>query len=123
MPLAARIDDDHRCPDHPPAPVATGCSSVIIGGKRAARVGDRIACDAAISSGEATVIIGGAEAARIGDPSSHGGAIQRGCPSVIIGSNAQVSALRAAAEDGAPFCEPCARAAERAKKDAEREGG
>jgi hypothetical protein len=54
-------------------------------------------------------------AARMGDLTAHGGTIVIGCPTVIIGEVGmgapvgplapQVMALKAAAKNGAPFCE------------------
>jgi hypothetical protein len=62
-----------------------------------------------ISQGESTVIIGGKPAARLGDSTSHGGALVAGCPTVIIGSSAQAQTIIVAAQNGTPFCEECER--------------
>jgi uncharacterized Zn-binding protein involved in type VI secretion len=35
--------------------------------------------------GSTSVLIGGKPAARMGDPTAHGGSITLGCPTVIIG--------------------------------------
>ena len=125
MPPAARVTDMHTCPKVEPGPVphvggptSSGEPTVIIGGMRAARVGDSLICFGgppdSIAQGEATVIITGRQAARLGDGTSHGGMIVAGCPTVIIGSTAQAQTLFVAANDGTPFCEECARkAAER----------
>lgn len=95
MPLAARISDMHTCPmvnpgpvPHVGGPVATGCPTVLIGFKPAARVGDNCVCVGpidTISKGSSTVMIGGKPAARIGDMTVHGGVIVAGCATVIIG--------------------------------------
>jgi uncharacterized Zn-binding protein involved in type VI secretion len=39
----------------------------------------------AIASGSTTVVIGNKAAARVGDPTAHGGVITSGCPTVVIG--------------------------------------
>ena len=85
-----------------------GCTSVLINYIPAARQGDKALCvgpPTSISSGSSTVLIGNKQAARIGDPTTHGGKIVLGSFSVIIGSSGQGRALRAAAKDGSPFCE------------------
>jgi uncharacterized Zn-binding protein involved in type VI secretion len=64
-----------------------GCSTVMIGGQPAARVGDMLTCTGppdSIVAGSATVMIGGQAAARMGDSTAHGGSIVVGCPTVII---------------------------------------
>jgi uncharacterized Zn-binding protein involved in type VI secretion len=43
---------------HPPSPIASASTSVLIGGKGAARVGDLSGCGAPILMGCATVLIG-----------------------------------------------------------------
>ncbi|MCS3870502.1 putative Zn-binding protein involved in type VI secretion [Chryseobacterium ginsenosidimutans] len=43
----------------PPDTIASGSSSVMIGGKPAARMGDSTAHGGVIAAGEATVLIGG----------------------------------------------------------------
>jgi hypothetical protein len=68
-----------------------------------------------IAMGSPTVLIGSMMAARMGDLTAHGGTIVIGCPTVIIGEVGmgapvgplapQVMALKAAAKNGAPFCE------------------
>lgn len=94
MPPAARVSDWHACPrttgkvPHVGGPVATGCPTVIIGYKPAARIGDQCVCVGppdSIAQGSSTVIIGYKPAARLGDRTVHGGIIVGGCSSVIIG--------------------------------------
>jgi uncharacterized Zn-binding protein involved in type VI secretion len=95
MSMAARVGDMHVCPmvngtvPHVGGPVMpAGCSTVLIGGMPAARVGDMLVCTGppdSIIKGSATVMIGGMPAARMGDTTAHGGTIVIGCPTVIIG--------------------------------------
>ncbi len=90
-----------------------GEPTVRIGYLPAARVGDKATCVGpidTISRGESSVIIGGKDAARMFDSTTHGGKIVKGCFTVIIGSNNQVDTLRLAADDGTPFCEECQKA-------------
>ena len=123
---AARQDDKVKqlgphchAPIHPAAPVptpqphgaaelmiVTGCATVMIGGKPAARVTDMTApcmlpgCvpggPGMISMGSATVMIGSMPAARVGDMSMHASCVAPipmptgkiegpGCPTVLIG--------------------------------------
>jgi uncharacterized Zn-binding protein involved in type VI secretion len=112
MPPAARISDLHICvADKAPAPIATGASTVNIGYKPAARVGDKAACpaQAKIVSGASNVFIERAQAARLGDDTAPTGMVIIGFPTVFIGSTAEVDALMAAAKTGTPFldCETC----------------
>ncbi len=78
--------------------IITGCSTVLIGGKPAARVGDRHVCPMVdylvphvggpIVMGSSTVIIGGMPAARVTDIATCNGPpamISLGCPNVLIG--------------------------------------
>jgi uncharacterized Zn-binding protein involved in type VI secretion len=54
----------------------------------AATVGDMATCVGppdAIAMGSTTVMIGGKPAARMGDTTAHGGSIVMGCPTVMIG--------------------------------------
>ncbi len=63
-------------------------STVLIGGLPAAVVGDLCICAGppdSIIRGSSSVIIGGKAAARQGDPTSHGGEIVGGLPTVQIG--------------------------------------
>ena len=115
MPPAARITDNHTCPvpTHVGGPISTGCPTVIVGYKPAARVGDVALCAGppdAIAQGASNVLIGYQPAARLGDSTVHGGVIVVGCPTVIIGTSAQSVTLLAAAKSGEPFCEECEKA-------------
>lgn len=120
MPPAARVTDMHSCPQfdgpkpHVGGPILPpGAVTVKIGFMAAAREGDRAFCAGKhdkIASGEPTVRIGDRSAARVGDPTEHGGKITRGCLTVMIGSSPQVATLRAAAQNGTPFCEECEKA-------------
>ena len=68
--------------------VSPGVPTVIIGGLVASVVGDMCTCVGppdSIVMGSTTVMIGGRPAARIGDPTAHGGVITTGCPTVLIG--------------------------------------
>ena len=98
MPAAARITDNHTCPEHtagvPPVPhaggpvIGPGVANVLIGGLPAAVKGDNAICIGAVDSivgGSSSVRIGGRPAARVGDITAHGGAITTGCVSVLIG--------------------------------------
>lgn len=65
-----------------------GCPTVLMGNLPAACVGDMAICVGepdTIISGSKTVFIGGRPAARLGDKTSHGGNIVLGLPTVIIG--------------------------------------
>jgi len=108
-PPAARLGDmvvgtPHCHANHPPpfaphpvsGPIVTGCPTVLINGKPAARVGDvgtTAGCCGPntfeIRLGSATVLIGGKPAARQGDMTLHcnmvPGRITIGSPNVIIG--------------------------------------
>ncbi len=117
MPPAARVGDNHFCPmftgtvPHLGGPILPpGCPTVIIGGRPAARAGDRAHCNAPlddmIRDGSPTVIIGGQRAARLGDPTDKG-LITQGCWTVLIGVSAQGQALLDAAQHGTPFCSAC----------------
>lgn len=114
MPPAARVGDHHRCPKSEPGPVPhvggavmpSGCPSVLIGGKPAARKGDRARCHApadVISTGEPTVLIGGKMAARIDDRTTHGGVVVTGEHSVLIGSSVPCNCLKGAAVERTPL--------------------
>ncbi|MGF1461636.1 MAG: PAAR domain-containing protein [Maricaulaceae bacterium] len=94
MPPAARIGDYHTCPKrtgekrHVGGPVATGAASVRMGGKVAARVGDKAVCRGpwdTIAQGSASVRVVGKQAARKGDRTVHGGRIVQGLGSVLVG--------------------------------------
>lgn len=108
MPLAARISDDHVCPQFPHrgGPIAVGCPTVLIGGLPAARVGDQAVCHGpmdTIAQGSNTVLIGGMPAARLGDQTAHGGKIVKGCATVIIGNSSRCGCLMAASASGSPM--------------------
>ena len=65
-----------------------GCPTVFIGGMPAACVGDMAVCTGppdTIIMGSTTVLIGGKFAARMGDSTAHGGTIILGCFTVLIG--------------------------------------
>ena len=105
MPPASVVGDNHLCPLQTPVGPAVvphvggpitgpGCSTVMIGGKPAAVMGDMCMCTLpagpspidAIAKGSATVTIGKKPAARLGDTCAHGGAIVGpGCATVMIG--------------------------------------
>lgn len=68
--------------------IGPGVPNVLIGNLPAAVVGDQCTCVGppdSIVSGSSTVMIGGKPAARMGDTTAHGGVIAMGCPTVIIG--------------------------------------
>jgi uncharacterized Zn-binding protein involved in type VI secretion len=101
MPAAARMGDPHTCPlatpGTPPVPhkggpiFPLGCPTVCVGGRGAARVGDKAQCNGPpdlISLGSPTVYLGGNMAARKGDLTAHGGTITAGEPTVQIGGPA-----------------------------------
>lgn len=95
MKPAARITDMHTCPmvtgnvPHVGGPIIpAGEPTVLIGGKPAARVGDKAICTGpldTIASGSSSVMIGGKPAARMGDSTAHGGVITAGEATVLIG--------------------------------------
>jgi hypothetical protein len=60
-----------------------------------------------ISQGESSVLIGNKAAARLGDSTQHGGKIILGCMTVFIGSSGQGAALSAASDSGAAVCDQC----------------
>ncbi|HEU4553922.1 MAG TPA: PAAR domain-containing protein [Chitinophaga sp.] len=65
-----------------------GVPTVLIGGQPAAVVGTQCVCAGppdSITKGSSSVLIGGKQAARQGDMTAHGGTIAAGFPSVIIG--------------------------------------
>jgi len=97
-----------------------------------------------IIMGSSGVFIGGKPAARMGDPTAHGGVIVVGCLTVLIGETGsgsaptvmpfqmkatlkkmdptkaavadQIATMKNAAKKGTPFCEKCAKAAEKKMK-------
>jgi uncharacterized Zn-binding protein involved in type VI secretion len=65
-----------------------GIPTVLIANMPAATVGSQCMCVGppdAIVKGSSTVMIGGKPAARMGDKTAHGGTIMLGCPTVQIG--------------------------------------
>ncbi|MFO7613391.1 MAG: PAAR domain-containing protein [Bacteroidales bacterium] len=126
-----------QTPGTPPIPhvggpiLPPGAPTVLIGNQPAATMGDMCTCVGppdSIVQGSATVLIGGKPAARMGDMTAHGGSIMAGLPTVLIGDaggggggggagggaagagaggSPQAATLKAAAEDGTPFCEEC----------------
>jgi uncharacterized Zn-binding protein involved in type VI secretion len=65
-----------------------GVPTVSIGKMPASVVGDLCTCVGppdTIAMGSTTVKIGGKPAARMGDPTAHGGSVVLGCPTVMIG--------------------------------------
>jgi uncharacterized Zn-binding protein involved in type VI secretion len=65
-----------------------GVPTVLIASMPASVVGDLCTCTGppdVIAMGSTSVLIGGKPAARMGDPTAHGGSITLGCPTVIIG--------------------------------------
>lgn len=68
--------------------IPAGEPTVLIGGKPAARVGDKAMCTGpvdTIAAGSSSVLIGGKPAARMGDSTAHGGVITAGEATVLIG--------------------------------------
>src|ERR1051325_9399735 len=102
MPPAARVGDLHACASTGAGPVGPpGSASVNIGGKPAARAGDRATSGGApdtIVQGSPTVFIDGRPAVRAGDHCSRGGVVVTGCETVNIGNAAD----RIGAGAGAP---------------------
>jgi len=95
MPDAARIDDNHTCPNTAPhahvgGPVTEGSTNVETNAKAQARVTDRTRCTGVnkndlILMGSATVEVNGLPAARKTDRVTHGGTIAVGSDNVEIG--------------------------------------
>ncbi len=68
--------------------IGPGVPTVLIGKLPAAVMGDMATCVGppdTIIKGSTTVMIGGKPAARMCDTTAHGGSIIMGCPTVIIG--------------------------------------
>ncbi|UQA60660.1 PAAR domain-containing protein [Polyangium aurulentum] len=99
MPAAARIGDTHRCSYHVGGRIITGCPTVLIRGKPAARATDVAECkgpeEDAIEEGCATVLIGCKRAARVLDRTD-GGELTSGEPTVQIGPAASPVAIKRA---------------------------
>ena len=98
----------------PPDSIVMGSSGVMIGGKPAARMGDSTAHGGSIVAGLPTVLIG--EAGGGGGGGGGGGAAGGGGGSEAANAGGgdvppQTETLKAAAKDGTPFCEECAKAA------------
>ena len=106
MPRAARIGDTETC-GHGSGAIVTGSATVIIEGRLAARVGDKLNCGGStqIESGSPTVIVDGSRAARVTDTSCHGGRIATGAATVIIGNGggSRSTTLDRAHGKAAPF--------------------
>lgn len=94
MPPAARVGDATA---HGTPLAGAGCSTVLVGGMSAWRVGDQHVCPLVtgvvphvggpVPSGSASVLVGGLPAARAGDPIVENGppnTIVAGCQSVLI---------------------------------------
>ena len=92
MPFAARVGDSTI---HPGKIAGPGVTTVLIGGKPAAVMGDAHTCampspagphpTSPITKGSTTVFIGGKAAARFGDLAGCGASIVTGALTVIIG--------------------------------------
>lgn len=99
MPAAARIGDTHLCSYHVGGRIITGCPTVFIRDKPAARATDVAECkgpeEDAIEEGCATVFIGCKKAARALDRTD-GGHITSGEPTVLIGPAASPSEVKQA---------------------------
>jgi len=92
MPAAARVGD---ATGHPGIIAGPGVTTVLIGGKPAAVVGDNHTCalppnagphpPSPLVKGSKTVLIGGKPAARVGDSAGCGAVIVAGAKDVLIG--------------------------------------
>ncbi|MDV7144030.1 PAAR domain-containing protein [Tropicimonas sp. TH_r6] len=96
MPPAARVGDNHVCPQVTPGGtphvggpiIGPGVPTVQIGGQPASVVGDSCTCAGppdTITAGSGTVKIGGAGAVRLGDSTAHGGTVIGTGATVMIG--------------------------------------
>jgi uncharacterized Zn-binding protein involved in type VI secretion/pimeloyl-ACP methyl ester carboxylesterase len=90
-PQAARLGDNHLCPQHLGKIVATNTApTILIEGRPAARVTSQLVCIGGpldtVAMGEPTVLMMGLDAARMLDGTLHGGLISEGAPTVLIGS-------------------------------------
>ncbi|HUJ88747.1 MAG TPA: M91 family zinc metallopeptidase [Syntrophorhabdales bacterium] len=88
---AARVGDDHKCPFHGGGPIMPpAATTVLIGGKAAARIGDRAVCSPpdTLAKGASSVLVEGLPACRLYDTTAHAGLIKAGCPTVLIGDPA-----------------------------------
>lgn len=96
--LAATVGSMHVCPmcsgstPHVGGPISgPGVSTVLIGNKPAAVMGDMCVCTGppdTIAQGCGTVLIGGKPAATVGDMTAHGGSITVGEATVFLGTGA-----------------------------------
>ena len=102
MPAASRIGDTHTCSIHVGGKIITGCPTVLIGEKLAARVTDVAECEGPehdmIEGGSRTVFIGCQRAARVLDR-TNGGHLTSGEPTVQIAVYAPVGARATAQGD------------------------
>jgi uncharacterized Zn-binding protein involved in type VI secretion len=100
MPAAARIGDTHTCSHHVGGKIVTGCPTVLIGEKLAARATDIAECTGPehdpIEGGSPTVIIGCQRAARVFDR-TNGGHLTSGDPTVEIGPGVNPGDVKRAA--------------------------
>lgn len=96
MQPAARLGDLHECADDGDYPQADlklkeGSSNILINGKSAVRVGDKLTCkvdqEPAVAEGSSTVLFNGKPAARFGDAIEKGGSINQGSSNVLIGDS------------------------------------
>ncbi len=113
MPPAARLGDEHTCPNSSSGgKIIEGASSVFINSKPAARLNDACACGdgpSHVGSASPTVFFEGKAAARIGDTTCHHGVIIHGAANVIIGNGGGASpagAMSTARSNAAPFVRP-----------------
>lgn len=92
---AAHTGSNHTCPaysgdtPHVGGPVLPGGnSSVLVGGKPAAIIGDQAQCNGpmdVILEGSGSVLVMNKPMARLGDHTAHGGVIVEGETSVLVG--------------------------------------
>lgn len=88
MHLCPRVNPGTPPIPHVGGPIFTCATNVIIEGLMAARQGDKALCIGppdSISKGSSTVKIGGKKAARMGDSCAHGGTVVMGACTVFIG--------------------------------------
>lgn len=119
----ARLGDDHACPlvnpdgsPHTGGPIVEGESSVLVGDRPAARLGDQATClgpTDVIVTAKSSILVDYRPAAALGDQTLHGGLIVRGEPTVLLGDpsagagGATGATMRAARSEARPFCELC----------------
>lgn len=90
-PKAARLTDNHLCPQHIGKEInANTASTILIEGQPAARITSKMVCIGgppdAVAMGEPTVLMMGLDAARMLDGTDHGGLVSQGAATVLIGS-------------------------------------